>query len=234
LVRVRRVPVCDACLERPQRLVAEHQCVSCQTPFQNRFPLDADGRCALCRSGLRAFDAVYCFGPYEGTLRTLIHLFKYGRVEPLAKPLGEMLAGAVPSGQTFDVVVPMPLHWRRRWQRGFNQSELLARIVARRYRIPLTRAVRRIRATRPQAGLTSAKRRQNVSGVFGVRRAQAVAGLRVLLVDDVMTTGATGGACALALKRAGAQSVALLALGRADRRAVTTESSLNRTREESV
>jgi ComF family protein len=146
-------------------------------------------------------------------------------VEPLAKPLGEMLASAVPDGLTFDLVVPMPLHWRRKWQRGFNQSELLAKAMARHYHIPLARPVSRRRATRPQAGLTHAKRRQNVSGAFHVRRRGSVAGLRILLVDDVMTTGATGSACAAALKGAGAKSVTLLTLARVDRRAVLLESN---------
>jgi len=167
---------------------------------------------------MRGFDAAYCFGTYEGTLRQLIHLFKYSRMKPLAKPLAEYLAAALPRDQRFDIVVPMPLHWRRRWQRGFNQSELLARVTARRSGIPMVNAVRRVRATESQAGLSNAQRRDNVSGAFRVKDGGRVQGLRVLLIDDVMTTGATAAACAQALKRAGAKSVALLALARVDRR----------------
>jgi ComF family protein len=113
----------------------------------------------------------------------------------------------------------MPLHWRRRWQRGFNQSELLAREIARRWNVPLCRLVRRQRATSPQAGLTSAERRKNVLGAFAVKNTARLNGMRLLLVDDVLTTGATASACARALKRAGAAHVTFLALARRDRRA---------------
>lgn len=199
-------------------MAAEHFCISCKTPFHNRFPLDLEGRCLLCRTGARGFDAAYCFGSYEGVLRQLIHLFKYTGMKPLARPLAAQLAGALPLERQFDLVTPMPLHWRRKWTRGFNQSELLARIIARRRRIPMKNVVSRVRATSAQAGLTNSKRRKNVAGAFRVRRRQSVSGLRILLVDDVMTTGATGSACAAALKAAGARSVTLLTVARVDRR----------------
>jgi len=199
-------------------MAAEYFCVTCRTPFQNHFPLDESGRCRLCRAGARGFDAAYCFGSYEGTLRELIHLFKYGRMKPLARALAINLASALPRDQKFDVVVPMPLHWRRKWQRGFNQAELLARRTARRCGIPVANAVRRVRPTSAQAGLSNAQRRENVAGAFRFRSRRAIQGRRVLLIDDVMTTGATASACALALKRGGAASVTLLALARVDRR----------------
>jgi ComF family protein len=215
---VSRIPVCGVCLAKPEPLAAECFCVQCRTPFLNPAPLDEEGRCGLCRRGLRGFDAAYSFGAYEDTLRELIHLFKYGRIRTLAGPLGELIASAAPRDQAFDAVMPVPLHWRRRLERGFNQSELLARAVARRYGLRVTNAVRRKRPTPAQAGLSHAGRRANVVGAFKVTRPQAVAGRRVLLVDDVMTTGATAGACAAALRRAGASYVALLALARVDRR----------------
>src|SRR5258705_6423950 len=89
LLEITPIPVCRDCLSEPEPLAAEFFRISCRTPFQNGFPLDAEGRCALCRSGLRGFDAAYCYGSYEGTLRQLIHLFKYGRVKPLARPLSD-------------------------------------------------------------------------------------------------------------------------------------------------
>ena len=218
LTEFTRVPVCARCLKAPVPLAAEYVCVTCRTPFQNAFPLDEAGRCRLCRTGVRGFDMAYCFGAYEGTLRDLIHLFKYGRMKPLARTLATPMALALPRDQKFDLVVPMPLHWRRRWQRGFNQSELLARLTARRCGIRMVNAVRRTRATAAQAGLTNARRRENVANAFQVKKPDMVAGRRILLIDDVMTTGATASACALALKRAGAGSVTLLALARVDRR----------------
>ena len=164
------------------------------------------------------FDAAYSYGFYEDRLRDLIHVYKYGRVEPLAQPLGRLLALALPRDQTFDVLVPMPLHWRKRWQRGFNQSALLAREVSRRAGIPVAHALRRVRNTSAQAGLTNAKRRANVSGAFRPSKPAVLRGKRVLLIDDVLTTGATASACARALKLAGAAQVTLLTLARADRR----------------
>jgi competence protein ComFC len=189
-------------------------------PFLNRFPLDADGQCRLCRSGAVGFDAAYSFGSFEGKLRELIHQFKYGGMKPLAKPLADYLAAALPRERQFDAVVPMPLHWRRQWKRGFNQSDLLARATARRCGIPMIRAVRRVRATKSQAGLSNARRRENVSGAFRARGQKTVRGRRILLIDDVLTTGATASACARVLKRAGATSVTVLTLARVDRRFV--------------
>jgi len=106
LRNISRVPVCPACLNQPEPLAADYFCISCRTPFVNPAPLGIDGRCALCRRGLRGFDAAYSFGAYEGVLRELIHLFKYARMRPLAGPLGEILARAIPRDQTFDAVVP--------------------------------------------------------------------------------------------------------------------------------
>jgi ComF family protein len=143
-------------------------------------------------------------------------------VRPLSKPFGEWLALALPRELTFDAVVPMPLHWMRRWQRGFNQAELLASEIARRWNLPVCNVVRRRKATKMQAGLTNAKRRANMQGAFVMRGAMRgisrVDGMRVLLVDDVLTTGSTAAACARVLKHAGAKHVTVLALARTDRR----------------
>jgi ComF family protein len=186
--------------------------------------LDEAGQCALCRLGFRGFDAAYCYGCYEGALRELIHLFKYDKVRTLAPRFGEWLALALPRETAFDLVVPVPLHWLKRWQRGFNQAELLAREVARRWRAPLLRIARRKRYTAAQAGLTNAQRRKNAAGAFTVKG--RLDGKHVLLVDDVLTTGATASACARALKRAGAARVTLLTLARTDRRTSVELNSL--------
>jgi ComF family protein len=220
LQEVSRIPVCRRCLKEPELFVANYFCVTCRAPFLNEFPLDENGQCALCRLGLSGFDSVYAFGAYDGALRKLIHLFKYDGIRPLARPFGEFLARALPRDERFDLIVPMPLHWRRRWQRGFNQATLLAREVSRRWNVPVRNVARRNRATAPQTGLTNSKRRANVNGAFSVKRGTRLDGMRVLLVDDVLTTGASASACAKALKRAGARHVGLLALARADRRAV--------------
>jgi ComF family protein len=218
LVNLSRIPVCPDCLHAPKPFLAEHFCTDCGTPFLNAAPLDANGRCSLCRNGLTGFDAVYTYGEYDGALRSLIHVFKYGGVMPLTSRLGPLLSGALPREQQFDVIVAMPLHWRKKLQRGFNQSELLARFVSRRTGIPFANALRRRKGTAPQAGLTRAQRRTNVAGAFEVSRRDKVEGRHVLLIDDVFTTGATAGACSAVLKRAGAKRVSVLTLARADRR----------------
>jgi ComF family protein len=226
LVDASRIPVCAACLKAPQPLDAEHFCRSCRTPFSTPYPLDESGRCGLCRAGLNQFDSAYAYSAYEGVLRELIHLFKYGRVRPLARVLSAYLSAALPREERFDMVVPMPLYWVRRWRRGFNQSELLAREVAKWAGIPVVRAVRRARSTASQASLSRAERRRNVRGAFALRRGAEVSGRRVLLVDDVLTTGATANACAETLKRAGARYVAVLAVARADHRRVFVPDAL--------
>jgi ComF family protein len=213
-----RVPVCADCLAAPVPLEAEYFCASCNTPFINAYPLDEQGICAACRSGLRGFDSAASFGFYEGPLRSLIHLFKYSGMKPLAKPLAALLDRALPADERFDAVVPVPLHWRRKLDRGFNQAELLARGVAKRRNIVLVNALRRGKATETQAGLAMAGRRLNVAGAFRIRPKADVKAKRILLIDDVMTTGATARACASVLIRAGARSVSLLTLARVDRR----------------
>ncbi len=165
---------------------------------------------------MRGFDAAYCFGSYEGRLRDWIHLFKYGRVRTLAEPLVELLAAAVPRTERFDAIVPVPLHWRKRWQRGFNQSGLLAAGMARKWGVPVVNALRRRRFTSAQAGLSNTARRKNVAAAFAARC--RLAGKHILLIDDVLTTGSTAAACARALRASGAVRIAVAAPARADRR----------------
>ena len=218
LTKWTRVPVCNSCLTSPEAIEADYFCTACQTPFRNSMPLDQQGVCRACRAGLRGFDRAVTFGFYEGTLRSLIHLFKYAGMRPLARPLSRLMQRALPVDQAFDAVVPVPLHWRKKLRRGFNQAELLAREISRQRGVPVAGALRRKRPGGVQASLSLSERRRNVAGVFEARPRVPVSGKRILLIDDVMTTGATASACAVALKRAGAKSVALLTLARVDRR----------------
>jgi ComF family protein len=197
-------------------MAAEFYCSACRTPFVNEFALDPDGVCALCRLGVRGFDFAYCYGTYDGHFKDLIHLYKYGRVQGLAAHFAPLLSAALPLENTYDVVVPVPLHWRRYWQRGFNQAAQLAKAIAKRRGLRFARPLVRTRWTATQTNLSNTGRRENIAGAF--RACGKVDGLRILLVDDVMTTGATAGACAKILKRAGAKSVTLLTLARVDRR----------------
>lgn len=184
------------------------------------YPLDEHDLCTVCRESLVNFDAAYAFGSYEGPLRKLIHLFKYAKVESLAFPLSRLLVRALPTDERFDVVMAMPMHWRKRWERGFNQAELIAKPVAKRCRLKLSTNLGRKRYTKAQAALTEVQRRDNLKDSFCVRNAQQIAGKRILLIDDVFTTGATLRSAAAALKKAGAFHVTALTLARVDRRSL--------------
>jgi ComF family protein len=154
-------------------------------------------------------------------LRQLVHLYKYGRIATISRPLADLLMKALPRDERFDALTPVPLHWKRQWQRGFNQSELLALELSRRCGIPMIKALWRVRSTDIQAGLSNRDRRRNVTAAFECRRGARNGSMRdkrILLIDDVMTTGSTAASCALALKRAGAARVALLTVARVDRR----------------
>ncbi len=209
-----RIPVCPSCLALPAPLQAEFFCAACRTPFIDACSLDEQHLCTICRESLVNFDTGYSFGSYEGPLRKLIHLFKYAKVETLALPLSRFLVRAIPLEQRFDLIIAMPMHWRKRWERGFNQAELLARPIAKRYGVKLSTNLRRKRYTNPQAGLSERQRQENLKDSFAVKRPERIAGQRILLVDDVFTTGATLRAAAGVLKGAGAAYVAALTLAR--------------------
>ena len=163
------------------------------------------------------FDRARSFGRYDGALRDLIHLFKYVGVRTLAPRFGDWLARVLAENPDFassDRILPVPLHPERERDRGYNQAALLARALARRTGISLDeRSFARVKATAPQAGLTAHQRRENVRAAFVVR-GDSFSKLRVILVDDVLTTGATVNACAHALRRAGAAEIRVLTLAR--------------------
>lgn len=168
--------------------------------------------------GLAGYDYAYSYGYYEGPLRKMIHHFKYASVDVLAGPLGELMVQALPLDLQVDTIVPVPLHWRRKMWRGFNQCDLLARPLESRLRVPVVQAIRKTRHTETQASSTPGERRSNLTGAFVLAAENIVEGKRVLLVDDVLTTGATVTACSALLRRGGAKSVTVLTLARVDRR----------------
>jgi ComF family protein len=156
---------------------------------------------------------------YGDLAREAIHALKFGGRRGLANPLGDLLAGlplsALP-GAAPDVLVPVPLHPRRARERGYNQALLLARRLERAWGVPVAAdALRRTVATQPQADLDAAARRRNVRDAFAVRSPELIAGRHVVLVDDVLTTGATAAECAMSLRRAGAATVGVLTVARA-------------------
>ena len=155
---------------------------------------------------------------YDDVARDLVHAFKYGDRLDLAPVMGRWMAKAgAPLLADADALVPVPLHWRRLWARRFNQAAALAKVMAQTTGVPVeVDLLRRTRATPQQVGLARAERARNVEGAFKVpaERRAAVKGRRFVLVDDVLTTGATVDTCARALLRAGARDVDVVVFAR--------------------
>jgi len=182
-------------------------------------PQGVEGLCGACRIRRPRFAYARAALRYGDLAREAVHAFKFGGRRTLADPLGDLLAGlglsALP-GAAPDVLVPVPLHPRRARERGYNQALLLARRLERAWGVPVAAdALRRAVATQPQADLDAAARRRNVRNAFVVHSSELVAGRHVVLVDDVLTTGATAGECAMSLTRAGAATVGVLTVARA-------------------
>jgi ComF family protein len=228
LLYPRRCAVCDADLDprAVDPLCSGHrrEIVLTEGPFCDRcgkrmFAPAGDGLlCADCRETRRYFDRGFSATVYNDVMRALVHRFKYDMREYLAvsfaRWMGEFMRSQVDVA-TLDAIVPVPLHWRRFHYRGFNQAVALARPLARQFSLPLiSRVLRRTRHTVPQVQLQPEEREKNIRGAFHVRRPTRIEGLRLLLVDDVFTTGATLNECARVLKDAGAAAVTAFTLTR--------------------
>lgn len=174
--------------------------------------------CVACRDLAFHFDQVARLGPYDGLLRDVILRMKFHADEGFAETVGELWADHAADRLRDlrpEVVVPVPLHWLRRWRRGYNQSEALARPLAARLRLPcITPLLRRIRNTPRQTAQSLTGRRENLRGAFRCRESAALRGKTVLLVDDVLTTGSTADEASRALQKAGAGRVIVAVLAR--------------------
>lgn len=202
------VCLCPACVTA--LTTDPHQtCLRCSSTIGPH--TDTSAGCSRCRDEVVRFDSATRLGVYDGRLREAVLRIKHVAGDALAEALGTVFAHKLRQRSGSDgpqLVVPVPLHWRRRLTRGYNQAESVARGIATELRVPLaTRAVRRVRPTPKQTAVTPAERRRNVAGAFRPTTLAAVKGLRVLLVDDVLTTGATADAVATAVRTAGAAQV---------------------------
>jgi ComF family protein len=224
LVRISRLPVCKSCLETLRPLSGSLCSICGEALHAPAFMDQAEPRCGLCQRLHPPFEKAVAYGGYDGGLRDLIHLLKFQQVRPAAAVLGRMLAEAVevleeslPVGMI--TAVPVPLHARKRAQRGFNQSELIARAALKelnrpeRFQLSL-HSLLRVRETESQIGLTRHQRRENLRGAFKVAEPAQIRTRNVLLVDDVFTTGTTASECATVLRRAGANRVYVATVAR--------------------
>lgn len=222
-------PECIVC-EEPLREHETYYCEKCRDlATHTLLPM-----CPVCRREVEnvrigprcqcktQISMLWACGVFDSFYRAVVHGLKYDGLLPLAADVGEVLADRITDSEDcpkIDVVVPIPLHWTRKRQRGFNQSELIAKVFGERQQMPVSlKFLERIRKTLDQTGLNARERVENMRGAFAIGNKTDVTGLRVLLVDDVTTTGATLFEAAKVLRNGGCKNVlaAVIAVAGAD------------------
>jgi len=224
LLRASPVPICEECLGSFPALGGAG-CERCGQPLATwslSGPEEGSGEgllCPECRTRTYGFDRTRSYALYKGPLVPAIMLLKFERIEPLGGWFSErLLEVARREAIDADIVVPVPLHRQRERERGYNQADLVAKPLARKLALPYRAVLLTRTKPRPDKHILSLEERwDSVRGAFATRPGSKVDNLRVLLVDDVMTTGATLDACAKALRGAGAKSVIGLTIARAAR-----------------
>jgi len=207
--------LCIACAAQVAADLYEDRCPRCASP---RHPMFAGhARCQRCQRVAYSYDRVYAAGHWQGPMGTLVVKLKFNRLKYLADHVGlYMAAVAARQGLRFDAVTPVPLFWTSRLRRRFNQSELLAAYLARHFDRPVVQALRRMRRTPSQRSFGRAGRFENVRNAFGAAAPTgSIKGKSILLVDDVLTTGATASECAKVLRKNGARRVTVLVAAKA-------------------
>jgi len=211
-------PLCRPCAEGLLDLVGKVSCDRCGTTRGPDLPARADG-CPHCPTPAPRFDTVVRLGSYNRPLSEVVNGLKFHRASHVRRWLGRMLAEKVRAAAelaSVQAVQAVPLHWLRRLRRSYNQADLIARALADELEVPLAGELIRTRNTRSQLGLSRSSRIANVRGAFAVVQPKRVAGLHLLLVDDVTTTGATADEATRVLLAAGAAGVSLAVLAKTD------------------
>jgi ComF family protein len=212
----RRDPLCCGCWAAIER-IAPPFCATCGMPWAtfDAAVAPVPARCHACRAASPPYDYARAAGVYGGTLRDALHALKFGGARALARPLGALVldqCGAL-LGPHVDALIPVPRPRRPPRARGFNQAALIAAYLAAASGLPVKAAwLSRRRGTRPQTELTATERQANVAQAF--LASPRAAGAHVVLVDDIVTTGATAAECARTLRGAGARAVGVLAVAR--------------------
>ena len=210
--------LCFDCAERSRRIEPPF-CNSCGEPFDGEIETESF-QCSHCAHWEFAFDFAIAGYRADGPAREIIHRFKYGKELHLARVAAAMLAEALDDERIAGVaadwqLVPVPLHWIRRYRRGFNQAEELSRYLHKSTGFPVIKALQRIRNTRQQVSLNRKARLSNLQDAFRIqRKSPSIQEASVLLVDDVFTTGSTAHECAKVLKLGGAKRVVVVTVAR--------------------
>lgn len=202
----RTTPICSECWEEVLQYKGP-ACLKCGVPLSSSLP----STCGGCLKDEPPFDHARSFGLHNSTLKEAVNLLKFHGIKRLSKPLSEKINGmALPH---VDLLLPVPLHEKRIRQREFNQSALIGKHVAKHLGVPMiVNSLIRKRNTIPQVGLSAKERRKNIRNAFSVNKAGLIKGRRVMLVDDVFTTGATARECSKVLNKAGAKEVYVITL----------------------
>jgi len=198
--------ICNICYEETNDLKRNYS--SCQVCGRL---LTRGTTCHDCKSSPFRFKYVFSVGPYDGMLKDKIYQFKYGGRRDLAKGFSKLMAESINSFcnfREFGIIIPVPLYWKKQSERNYNQSYLLARELAKRTKIPLGKTVLiKVSDTPSQTSLNREMRRSNLLGAFQAENTGVITGKRVLLVDDIVTTGSTVSECTKVLLEAGASEV---------------------------
>jgi len=215
----RELYICNDC-KKQIVYIDDHHCTRCGAALGPHTASTAKEGCTVCRGKNLHFDTMTSIAYYDGVIKTLIHKFKYARQKFLFNVLNNIiithgkLQEIVPG---IDVIVPVPLHWIKKIQRGFNQSELLSLGIQRHFLKPIsTNNLCRIKNTASQTQLSKSQRQVNMHNAFVVKYPKLFMGKKILLVDDVLTTGVTASECSKKLKEFGAKSVHLFVLANAE------------------
>jgi ComF family protein len=199
--------------------IGDNICLTCGVPIADISSLQT-GKCENCRLSKPAYDSLRSVAKYEGAIRTAVHSLKFKYKTKLAPFLGEMLLNFYrenyQQGQ-FDMIVPIPLHWLKKWMREFNQSELLSNYVGSEIGCPVeSKILKRKRYTKPQSRIKGRRAKfKNIYNAFKVKDPSKVQSKKIFVIDDIMTTGVTVNEASRVLKEAGAAEVHALVLTRA-------------------
>lgn len=212
----RNSPLCEKCMQGIH-FISSPLCVRCGIPF----PADggSDHVCGDCLTGEKPYAIARSMATYDGAMLDAIHKFKYRGKTGIGLTLGNIMAdfaSGIWDMTAFDLIIPAPLHIRRLRERGFNQAVILSRPLSRRFKIPLDfDSLKRVKPTSPQVGLSKKERSANVRGAFSVINPGQIEGKKILLIDDVYTTGSTLIECSRVLIEAGASAAAIFTAARA-------------------